>query len=239
MSKASLRASLLPAMALGLRSTSPETYVDLVGLPSQTILSAQVCAGLFNRDTDNFAGVYTLMDDYDSQWLYDITGVTDPELTDVQDFITSCLGKTAAYIVYDYSTQQALIPSLITLSSVLNAPLIEKTDTVPPTNAVLVYNATEQWADYSPLQAAQYIYANYVNSTTTLAWLNPGYDNAANPSDPPLTQDPHLGITDFVVKEKIFTLYLNDACIRDTDESDFMFELTTSNPWPRYVCMYM
>jgi hypothetical protein len=187
-----------------------------------------------NRDTGGFGGVYTLMNQYDYEWIEDIDGITDPETTDVDRFVDTCLRKTASYIVYNYATQQALIPSLITLAAVMNAPLVEASYIVPD-NSVQIYNAAEQWSGFTPLQATQYVYENYINSTTTLAWMNPGYDNAAKPSNPPLTKDPHLGLTDFVVKERIFTFYLNNACIPKTDESDFMFQMTTSNPWPRYL----
>jgi hypothetical protein len=224
--------SLIPAMVV-VAATSPDKIVDLSGLTSQTVVSAQVCAGLLNRKGDDYNGVYTLMDEYDYDWLYDINGISDPETTDANSFIASCVSESAGYITYDYTTQQALLPSLITLASVMSAPLVESNYAVP-SSAVLIFNAAEQWAGYTPLEAAQYVYNNFINSTTTLAWMNPGYDNAAKPSDPPLTKDPHLGLTDYVVKEKIFTFYLNDACIPNTDEYDFMLQLTTSNPWPRY-----
>ena len=55
-----------------------------------------------------------------------------------------------------------------------------------------------------------------VSDTTTLAFVNPGYDNAANPSDPPLTGAPRLKLVDYLVKERVFTIYLNDACARNT-----------------------
>ena len=230
--------ALVPAIVLGVEVTSPQLYVDLVDLSPPTVMTAQVCAGLLNRDVDNnFGGVYTFMDQYDYDWLNDINGVTDPVKTDVTTFIDSCLSIVGSYILYDYATQQSLIPSLITLAAVLDATLVESSYAVP-TDTVLVYNAAEEWTGYTPLQATQYVYDRYINSTTTLAWMNPGYDNPVKPTDPPLTKAPHLGLTDFVVKERIFTIYLNDACRGHTEEGAFMLNLSTANPWPRYVCVH-
>lgn len=227
-----LNAALLAAVA----QCAPDITVDLLSNnPSvQTILATQVCAGLFNSD-ENGLSVYTLMDSYDSAWLLDIEGINNPETTSSDDFLTKCLGNTPlvkGYILYDYSVQQAIVPNLITLASMLNAIPLEYGH--PSTvGSVMVYDAVSQWKDFAAVDATQYMYDNYVNMTTAMAYMNPGYDNAANPSNPPLTRSPNLKLTDHIVKEKLFNLYMNDACIPGTAEYDLMLIMTRYNTWPK------
>jgi hypothetical protein len=148
-----------------------------------------------------------------------------------------CVTQQPRYVTYDYLTQQALLPNLITLAAVEDALLLEKGQFDVAT-ASLVLDATAAWAGMSALEATEYVYDRYINDTTTMAWMNPGYDNAANPSDPPLTRDPTLGLTDFIVKEKLFNQFLNDACIKNTDQYEFMSKMEVENPWPRPIPVY-
>lgn len=86
--------------------------------------------------------------------------------------------------MYDYSLQQALLPNLITLASVLDAvPLEAGHPAIASAQPTVVYNLITEWAGFSPLDATSFMYDNFVKQTTTLAWMNPGYDNAANVSD--------------------------------------------------------
>ena len=231
-----LKAIMLKSLILSqiiLTAMAAHVYVELTTATNQEILTVQVCTGLYNRES-NFGGVYTFMDQTDRDWLLDIEGVTDPEVTDITVFINKCLSTYNGYILYDYKTQQALIPNLITFASINNVTLLDvgSVSTYDSSSSTVLFDASVEWLDFNPLMSSKYVY-NYVNDTTTLSWMNPGYDNFANPSDPPLTQDPKLGLTDYIVKERIFNIYINDACIPNTPEYEFMSMMVNNNPWPR------
>ena len=218
-------------------STAPEIFVDIRDNTPQERLSVLGCVGLLNRNENDFNGVYTFKDQDDFDWLTDITGISDPVMTSFSDFMAYCIAKQPRYVTYDYQTQQGLIPNLITLAAVEDAVLLEKGQ-FPVSGASLVLDATSAWAGMEPLQTTEYIYDHYINDTTTLSYMNPGYDNGADPSNPPLTGDPSLGLTDYIVKEKIFNIYLWNACIKGTDQYSFFSKLEVDNPWPRPIAVY-
>lgn len=203
------------------------------------IIAVQVCAGLFNRDT-NSPSIYTLLNEpYDSQWLYDVEGISSPSLTSVESILDLCLSKTKKYILFSYSTQQALVPNLITLSAVLDAvPLEASSPAIASAQPSMVYDLTTEWSGFTPNTATSYMYDLYVNQTSTLAWMNPGYDNAAKPSDPPLTKSPNPGLIDYIVRERIFNFYMNDACIPNTDDYAMMTKMLQNNPWAKPIAVY-
>ena len=234
---------LAASIAVAVCGTSPQYVVDLTDITSQSQLSVQSCAGLMNRNAeDGFTGVYTLLDKYDYDWLADIEGVTDPQIVTLDSFLRTCLSTQKAYIKYDFATQQALIPNLITMAGVMGAVPVDAADidsVIPVAGAAQVFDATVEWAGFEVLEATEYVYDRFVNDTTTLAFLNPGFDNAANPQDPPLTGSPDLGLTDYLVKEKIFTIFLWNGCVEKSDQYDFMYKLTTQNPWPRYALWFL
>lgn len=234
------------ALLHSISATPPDFIVDIspdTGIDAQTTLMVQVCAGVLNRNTDaGFNGVYTLLDDYDYQWLDDIEGITDPNKTNVETFLAHCQSKMKGYLLYDYSAQQSLLPSILTLAAVTDLIPVDVSYQEKMSHSfsgpLPAFNAAEEWKDFSPLTAAKYMYEHYIDETTTLAYMNPGYHNSENPADPPLTEQPHLGLADYMVKEKHFTFYLNDACVPTTDEYVFTLELTGNNPWPRPIPVY-
>jgi hypothetical protein len=154
--------------------------VDLTvgGTTMQDIISAQVCSGLLNRDSSDKAGVYTLLNQpYDSDWLVDTTGISNPFITPTDQFISSCFqlkNSVQGYILYDYAAQQAVVPNIITLAAVLNAIPLEASSPDVADN-VLVFDAVKEWAGFSALDVNNYMFNHYINDTTTLAWMNPGY----------------------------------------------------------------
>jgi hypothetical protein len=48
-----------------------------------------------------------------------------------------------------------------------------------PPSAVMIYNLITEWSGFTPLNATSFMFDHYINETSTLAWMNPGYDNAA------------------------------------------------------------
>ena len=218
-------------------SSSPEIIVDIRDKTPQEKLSVLTCTGLLNRNEENFNGVYTLMDQNDLDWLDSIYGITDPANMPISEFMTYCVAEQPRYVTYDYHAQQEIIPNLITIAAVENALLLEDGQ-FDVTNADMVMNASLELQGMDPLEASEFVYDHYINETSTLSWMNPGYDNGANASDPPLTKDPTLGLTDFIVKEKLFNQFLNNACIKASDQYSFMSKLEVDNPWPRPIPVY-
>lgn len=142
------------------------------------------------------------------------------------------------YILYDYSSQQALVPNLITLAAVLNAIPLEASSSFLKKTTNQVFDLTATWATFSPLDATSYMFNNYINETSTLSWMNPGYDNAADPKNPPLTKSPNPSLIDFIVSKKIFNFYMNDACIPNTPDYTLMTSILQINPWPKPVAVW-
>ena len=56
--------------------------------------------------------------------------------------------------------------------------------------------------------------------------------------NPPLIGAPDPGLVDYIVKERLFTLFLNDGCIPFTKEHALMERIATNNPWPEPIRVY-
>lgn len=64
--------------------------------------------------------------------------------------------------------------------------------------------------------------------------MNPGFDNQHNFSRKLVgTSNPKL--VDYIVKERLFNMYLFDACIPLTRDHSLMSKIATNNPWPRPI----
>jgi hypothetical protein len=222
-------------------ASAPAMVVDLGTSDMPTKISVQVCAGLLNRaDAADASTVYTLMNEpYDSEWLADAEQITNPDLTAVDTVLSNCVSNEAVkgYIKYNYKDQQILVPNLITMAAVLDAVLLEEGQAAAA-GVPMVFDAVAEWAGFDALDASKYVYEHHVKETSTLAWMNPGYDGHANATHPPLTGDLNPGLIDYIVKEKIFNFYLNNACIPTTPDYEFMLRMTTHNPWPRPIPVY-
>jgi hypothetical protein len=220
-------------------SIPPSHVVDLTveGISIQTKINVQICSGLMNRD-ENDITVYTLMEEpYDSDWLADAEGVTNPELTSTNSLLSTCTAQkdlVKGYILYDYVSQQVLVPNLITLASVMDALLLESSDEMTQT-LPLLFDSVTTWKGYNAVNSTAYMYEHHIDSTSTLAWMNPGYDQHQDPKNPPLTHDLNPKLIDYIVKTKIFNFYMNDACIKGTDDYELMSQIAVNNPWPRYT----
>jgi len=236
-----LRIGALLLLAVLAKSSAPAMVVDLTNEDMATKIAVQVCAGILNRaGASNANTVYTLLTQpYDSDWLFDAEQVSDPTLTSSDDVLSRCLldSSIKGYIKYNYKDQQVVVPNLITLAAVLDAVLLEEGHPAL-VGATQVYDAVTEWQGFSGLDASEYMYTHHVGATSTLAWMNPGYDGFANATHPPLTGDLNPGLIDYIVKERIFNFYLNNACIPTTDDYSFTKRMTSHNPWPRPIPVY-
>jgi hypothetical protein len=211
----------------------------------QTLFAAQVCSGLFNRA--NPQSVYLISQDEDEAWLQIVAPSlpSPPPTADVDTFINLCISSPSAggvakgRIRYSYSNQQRLVGNIATLASVLSAVPLE--DSSHASNkTVISFDATTNWFNFSAFQATSYMYSTYANQTSTLCMMNPGLDVHGNPFDPspPLSGPPDFSLTDFIVKEKLFTFFMVNACISGTDEGDLMEMMAASGPWSHPIKVY-
>lgn len=216
------------------------TVVDLtIGHPTlATQLAVQVCAGLFNRYEMAAGPVYVLMGSDDSWWLQATEGIEHPEITPTTAFLTNCLrsGVAKGFIRYNVSLQQLILPNIITLAGVLDAVPLE--DGHPnAANSTMVFDALTTFDNFSALDATSYMYDHYINLTSTMSKMNPGLDTN-HPLHPPLTGSLNPGLIDFVVKDRLFNMFLNWGCIPFTKEHSLMEKIVQNNPWPKPIVVY-
>lgn len=235
------------ATATGFTAPSPAPLVvNITSADVATSIAVQACAGLMNR-AGSATPAYVLMREVDAEWLADVEHIPNPTLTPVSAFLATCLGlnspassppPAAGYILYNLTAQQAVVPLLLTVAGMLDAVPLEAGQV--PSGAQLVYNAEQELGPLSLLEATQLIWRRHGNASTALAFNNPGFQTprGTNPAKPALTGRPSLELMDFLVKARLFTFYLPNACIPLTPEHAFMEDMVRSSPWPRPVTVY-
>lgn len=140
---------------------------------------------------------------------------------------------------FSRSAQQLITPNIITLAAVLDAIPLQDGD---PLTAQLpkVFDALVEFSGFSAMQATEYMHTHHVNQTTTMAQMNPGWDThrpASPPTLPSLTQDLNPGLIDYIVKERLFNMFMLNQCIPSTPEHRLMERIVTHNPWPRPIAV--
>ena len=79
--------------------------------------------------------------------------------------------------------------------------------------------------------------------------MNPGWQQPddLHPLEPALTRDPDVGLTDLIVKNKIFNFFLYLGCVPLTEEHDLMSRMMTDEEYKQinmilfidiYVCIF-
>jgi hypothetical protein len=198
-------------------------------------IAVQACAGLCNRKQGG--SVFTHMDDKDLQWIKELELRPDKTLTS-EEFLDACKAEFPRWVKYSYDKQRALLPNILTVSAVLEA--IPIADEMNIQRGELVFDATAEFRDRdTPCLATKYVYEKYVNETTGLAMLNPGYktDNT-KVWDPDLSENMNPSMIDFVFSEKLFVMFLVNGCIACTSEHDLLNEIVSVNPWPKPIGVY-
>lgn len=235
---------------LGLHASPPP--------PLATKIAAQACAGLFNRAAEAGAGVspvYVLWQARDVALFAAAGGASStlPATTPTADFLSACLNGGDAAVTgtsapvakgvvrYNLTSQQAIVPNVVTLAGVLDAVPLEDSDPAGA-KATVVFDAMATFGDGAdPNNVTAYVYDHYANATTTMAMLDPGYATSKNPFNPPLTGQPNPALIDYIVKQRLFTFFLNDACIPLTSDHALMERMVAvdgKDPWPRPIPVY-
>lgn len=203
--------------------------------PPAVKIAVQACAGLCNRK--HGGSVFTHMDDKDLQWIKDLALQPDRTLT-AGAFLEVCKAEFPRSLKYSYDKQQTLLPNILTVSAVLEAvPVAEEMDMHwgDP-----VFDATAVFADHNtPYLATKYVYEHYVNETTGLAMLNPGYSTDGRKVwNPEINRDMEFSMIDFVFSEKLFVMFLVNGCITNTEQGALLNEIVRVNPWPKPIGVY-
>lgn len=212
------------------------TVVDIAPETSPAVkIAVQACAGLHNCKSGG--SVFTRMSKKDSQWIEELELQPDAVI-DADDFLDVSMAEFPRYVLYSYDKQQTLLPNILTVSAVLEAiPIAEE---MGIQWGDLVFDATAAFADLdTPYLATKYVYENYVNETTGLAMLNPGYSRDSRKVwNPELSGDMEVSMIDFVFSEKLFVMFLVNGCIKCTWERDLLNEIVSVNPWPKPIGVY-
>ena len=226
--------------------------VDLRMADQPTVVAAQTCIGLLNRNehNDTVAGpMYSIMSSgvHDLRWLSVLNLTQSPHIP-IPSLIQRCLvesGQAVAtgYIRYHYATQQKYVPLILTLAAVLNAVPLEDSNVFNVSGkAPLVLDAIAFFASLPTLAAAtRRVFDLYGNMTTTTAMMNPGFNNNGgwNDGDPSLTGQPDLGLADYVVKARLFNFYLVNGCINGTKDAATMQHMVAASQslgfWPKLI----
>lgn len=220
----------------GPRYASEFTVVELDGGAHPTFrMAVRACAGLINARVGG--SVYVKKDGDDAEWLEELT-LPPSETVDAASFLQSCLAELPACVRYSYADQQRLLPNILTVAAVLEAvPLDDAMDT--PCDRP-VFDATIELADHdTPYLATKYAFENFVAGTTGLAMLNPGYDtNDPNHADPALNAQPRTSMVDFVFSEKLFVVFLINACGDPSPENEILSAVVNAGHWETPVGVY-
>lgn len=85
------------------------------------------------------------------------------------------------------------------------------------------------------------MHTHYINSTKHMAKLNPGYDVhhfEGNVFKNLTNKNPDTKFMDYSVKEKMFTFFLINGCLKGTPEHHMTEKIVNNNPWTKPITVY-
>ncbi|UCD85545.1 MAG: hypothetical protein JSU92_04975, partial [Deltaproteobacteria bacterium] len=218
------------------RYASEFTAVEIdPGAPTTLQLAVQACAGLYNRELGG--SIYIQKEAHDEQWL-DELDLEPSEVVNALDFLDECVAEFQSCVRYSYDDQQELLPSILTVAAALGAVPLD----VGPTVACgdVAFDATLEFEERNtPYLATKYVFKNYIEQTTGLAMLNPGYDlHASDLSNPELTRDMPSAMVDFVFSQKLFVVFLVNGCVDFNPEKELLHNIVNAGVWPTPLGVY-
>lgn len=242
---ATTRAAALMGAGAGPSAPVNVSVINVVdaSLSFQDKLAVQACAGLVNREPETHGAAYVVLKGQtDWDWLTDVRRdgwIASVRNETVPAFLTRCLSSSAAqgYIRYNYTEQHLVVPQIITAAGALSAvPLEDRSPYIG--SAARVLDAVAVLGSNTSLRdATLWAYGRFVNLTTTLAFMDPGF-TGSDPLAPVLTRDPNPSLVDLIVKERMFNMYMVEACISGTADYALMERVATGNPWPRPIAVF-
>jgi hypothetical protein len=230
---------LLTVVISSVISTPPSKEITYVSYPENWAdqLAVKCCVGLLNRDynTPTYV-VYGAA----KTWLKLIYNITNPTVIPLSSLLDKCFESNMTkhrYIKWNSKTQQALLPSIITLAGVLSAVPIDTNGPLPKKASVLAFDAIEKFKDFAPIDATQYLHQNHLNQTKGLVKLNPGYESQSGKAifKPNITRVPQLDLVDYIVYSKLFNIYLTQGCLPFSKEHSLFKMIIKDSTWPRPI----
>jgi hypothetical protein len=204
-----------------------------------TKIAVSVCSGLFNRNPAIAGASYTLERREDIGWLELSFGKTYTVMKP-KEFIAKCIdsGLVKGYINYDYQTQTQIVPMIITMAGVLDALPLESSQrqngTLP-----LTFDSLKEFNNFTAYDATKYVFEKFGRKTTALSKMNPGLHAPANqPWKPEMTRPAALGLTDYIVKARLFNFFMWFSCTPTTKEHELMEIMTKSKIWAEPIRVY-
>ncbi len=198
-------------------------------------LAVQACAGLRNRAAGG--SVYVDAGSRDAAWLTELA-ITPTATVDAAEFLASCAATFPACVRYDYASQRALLPNILTIASALGAMPVDRSMNLAC--ASTAFDAVAELRDRNtPALATQYAFERYGAQTTGLAMLNPGYDTrAADQANPPLTGDMGPALVDLVFSQRLFVVFLVNGCSDGHPEKALLSSIVNAGRWPTPLGVY-
>jgi hypothetical protein len=203
--------------------------------PAPVQMAVQACAGLKNRALGG--SVYVKTEPNDDVWLKELA--LAPQATvSAAAFLASCEAEFPACVRYDYARQQTLLPSILTVAAVHGALPLDVS--LAGACGAVAFDAVKEFAGKAtPLLATRYVYEHYLDRTTGLAMLNPGYDHeAADLAHPPLIRDMPTTLVDYVFAERLFAVFLVNGCVKGDPERALFDAIVNESPWPKPLGVY-
>lgn len=198
-------------------------------------LAVQACTGLYNRKLGG--SVFVHWNTKDEEWL-EALELTPEETLTAEEFLDACLIEFPQCVRYSYANQQILLPNILTIAAQLDAIPLDADQALACEETV--FDATFEFADKNTRYlATKYVFENYIEGTTGLAMLNPGYDtNADDVENPELVRDMLPALVDFVFTKKLFVHFLVNGCREDNPERELLHSIVNAGHWPTPVGVY-
>lgn len=216
--------------------SNPVTVVRVdASTPAALQLAVQACAGLRNRSAGG--SVFVDSGAHDAAWLPELA-VTPAATVSAAEFLRTCVTAFPACVRYDYASQRALLPNVLTVAAALGALPVD--GSLGVTCARTAFDAVDAFrARNTPELATRYVFEQYGAQTTGLAMLNPGYDmQAADQSNPPITRDMGAALVDTVFARRLFVVFLVNGCTPGHPERALLSNIANAGRWPTPVGVY-
>ncbi|MFO0627067.1 MAG: hypothetical protein U0325_15775 [Polyangiales bacterium] len=227
------------AVQSGPLPTPPSNPVTVVRLdpsaPAPVQLAVQACAGLRNRAAGG--SVFVDSGAHDAAWLPELA-ITPASTVTATEFLRGCVTAFPACVRYEYASQRALLPNVLTVAAALGALPVDAS--LGLTCARTAFDAVEGFRERNtPLLATRYVFEQYGAQTTGLAMLNPGYDmQTPDQSNPPITRDMGAALVDTVFARRLFVVFLVNGCTAGHPERALLSTLANAGRWPTPVGVY-
>lgn len=214
------------------------------GVTAAEQLSVHACAGLYNRRLGGSVMVLTDEDVpqanldgalvQDERWL-EALDLSPSATLDAATFLAECVAEFGGCVRYSYADQHEILPSILTVAAAEGVPMLADESVMRCEDPVV--DATAVFAERTTqLAATRYVYENYLDRTTGLAMLNPGYDRfAPDLAAPDLLEDMPLALIDFVFSRRLFVVFLINGCVVGNAERTLLSQIVNQSEWPKPV----